>query len=184
MRFSLASPTTAAFLVVMASRLLHRNFRGLHDVHFRYGPHAALPSLQTGFLEVLQAIRRLLARPKCFRPEREWPGGYCTHGTRAPSQGTHNNRCENAIRPFVIGRKGWLFSDTVAGARASANLYSLVETAKANGVEPHAYLSRLFERLPLAKSVEHFEALLPWNLKADLPASHLRVVAKRKDAVI
>jgi len=46
-----------------------------------------------------------------------------------------NNRCENAIRPFVLGRKGWLFSDTVHGAVASANLYSLVETAKANGVE-------------------------------------------------
>ena len=39
-----------------------------------------------------------------------------------------NNRCENAIRPFVVGRKGWLFSDTVAGAKASANLFSLVET--------------------------------------------------------
>ena len=52
-----------------------------------------------------------------------------------------NNRCENAIRPFVVGRKGWLFSDTVKGAVASANLYSLVETCKANGVEPHAYLT-------------------------------------------
>ena len=56
-----------------------------------------------------------------------------------------NNRCENAIRPFVIGRNGWLFSDTVQGAVASANLYSLAETAKANGLEPHAYLSLLFE---------------------------------------
>ena len=76
-----------------------------------------------------------------------------------------NNRCENAIRPFVLGRKGWLFSDTVHGAVASANLYSLVETAKANGVEPHAYLSRLFERLPHLKTVEDYEAMLPWNLK-------------------
>ena len=75
-----------------------------------------------------------------------------------------NNRCENAIRPFVIGRKAWLFSDTVHGAKASAHLYSLVETAKANGVEPHAYLSRLFERLPHLKTVEDFEALLPWNV--------------------
>jgi hypothetical protein len=75
-----------------------------------------------------------------------------------------NNRCENAIRPFVVGRKGWMFSDTVKGAIASANLYSLVETAKANGVEPHAYLSTLFERLPYAKSVEDFEAVLPWKL--------------------
>jgi hypothetical protein len=77
-----------------------------------------------------------------------------------------NNRCENAIRPFVLGRKGWLFSDTVHGAVASANLYSLVETAKANGVEPHAYLTRLFERLPHLMTVEHYEAMLPWNLKA------------------
>jgi transposase len=76
-----------------------------------------------------------------------------------------NNRCENAIRPFVIGRKGWLFSDTVKGAIASANLYSIVETAKANGVEPHAYLSLLFARLPHAKQVEDFEALLPWNVR-------------------
>jgi len=75
-----------------------------------------------------------------------------------------NNRCENAIRPFVIGRKGWLFSDTVPGAKASANLFSLVETAKANGIEPHAYLAHLFERLPRARTVEAFEQLLPWNL--------------------
>ncbi len=75
-----------------------------------------------------------------------------------------NNRVENAIRPFVLGRKGWLFSDTVRGAIASANLFSIVETAKANAVEPHAYLARLFERLPHAKTVADFEALLPWNL--------------------
>jgi transposase len=49
-----------------------------------------------------------------------------------------NNRAENAIRPFVIGRKNWLFCDTQAGAHASANLYSIIETAKANGLEPHA----------------------------------------------
>jgi transposase len=82
-----------------------------------------------------------------------------------------NNRCENAIRPFVLGRKGWLFSDTVKGAQASANLYSLVETAKANGVEPHAYLSLLFTQLPYAKTIENFEALLPWNVKPTLFAS-------------
>jgi transposase len=84
-----------------------------------------------------------------------------------------NNRLENCIRPFVIGRKGWLFADTVPGARASANLYSLVETAKANHVEPHAYLSLLFAQLPHAKTVEDFEKLLPWNVKAALPATHL-----------
>jgi len=54
-----------------------------------------------------------------------------------------------------------MFSDTVPGAVASANLYSLVETAKANGIEPQAYLAHLFDTLPLATTVEDFEALLP-----------------------
>ena len=83
----------------------------------------------------------------------------------------HNNRCENAIRPFVVGRKGWLFSDTVKGALASANLYSLVETCKANGVEPHAYLTSLFERLPQLKTVEDYEAVLPWSAQSALRSS-------------
>lgn len=81
-----------------------------------------------------------------------------------------NNRCENAIRPFVVGRKAWLFSDTPNGAAASANLYSLVETAKANGLEPLAYLTHIYMMLPEAQRLEDFEALLPWNAKAALPA--------------
>jgi transposase len=85
-----------------------------------------------------------------------------------PAVPLDNNRCENAIRPFVVGRKNWLFSDTEAGARASANLYSLIETAKANGVEPHAYLTHLYTQLPGATRLEHFEALLPWNAKSVL----------------
>ncbi|MGE6531124.1 IS66 family transposase [Pseudomonas sp. NPDC077382] len=74
-----------------------------------------------------------------------------------------NNRAENAIRPFVIGRKNWLFSDTPKGATASAQIYSLIETAKANGREPYAWLRYILERLPAASSVESYEALLPWN---------------------
>ncbi len=76
-----------------------------------------------------------------------------------------NNAAERAIRPFVIGRKNWLFSDTPKGATASAQLYSLVETAKANGQEPYAWLRHVLERLPQASSVEDYEALLPWNCK-------------------
>jgi len=80
-----------------------------------------------------------------------------------------NNRCENAIRPFVVGRKAWLFSDTPAGAHASAVIYSLVQTAKANGLEPYTWLRRVLRDLPAANSVEAVEALLPWNLRiADL----------------
>lgn len=76
-----------------------------------------------------------------------------------------NNRSENAIRPFVVGRKAWLFSDTPAGAHASAVIYSLVQTAKANGLEPYAWLRRVLHDLPAAKSVDEVEALLPWNLR-------------------
>ncbi len=80
-----------------------------------------------------------------------------------------NNAAENAIRPFVIGRKAWLFSGSPRGARASAVLYSLIETAKANGLEPRAYLTDLFERLPKAKSEKALNDLLPMNIKiADL----------------
>jgi transposase len=75
------------------------------------------------------------------------------------------NLVENAIRPFVVGRKGWLFSDTVRGAEASANLYSLIETAKANGLEPYAYLRRVFEELPKAETLAEIELLLPHRIK-------------------
>lgn len=76
-----------------------------------------------------------------------------------------NNAAERAIRPFVIGRKNWLFSDTPTGATASAKLYSLVETTKANGQEPYACLRHALDRLPLASSVEDYEARLPWNCR-------------------
>ncbi|MCA7987885.1 transposase domain-containing protein, partial [Burkholderia vietnamiensis] len=75
-----------------------------------------------------------------------------------------NNACENSIRPFVVGRKNWLFSDTVAGAKASLNLYSLIETAKANDVDIYRYLVDLFKALPYAKTADDYEALLPWRL--------------------
>lgn len=78
-----------------------------------------------------------------------------------------NNGCENAIRPFVLGRKAWLFADTPAGATASARLYSLIETAKANGLEPYTYLARVFTDLPAAIAAEDdaaIEKLLPWNV--------------------
>lgn len=76
-----------------------------------------------------------------------------------------NNAAENAIRPFVIGRKNWLFSASQHGAISSANLYGLIETAKANGLEPYAYLKRVFTELPNATTLEQIEKLLPWSLK-------------------
>lgn len=75
-----------------------------------------------------------------------------------------NNVAENAIRPFVVGRKNWLFAGAPKGAEASATFFTLIETAKANGHEPYAYLRHIFEKLPLAETDEDYKALLPWNL--------------------
>ena len=81
-----------------------------------------------------------------------------------------NNMAENAIRPFVVGRKNWLFSGSPEGAEASAALYSLIETAKANDIEPYSYLRHIFEELPKAQSLQDYEALLPWNAKEPIEA--------------
>jgi len=75
-----------------------------------------------------------------------------------------NNPIENSTRPFCLGRRAWLFADTVGGAKASANLYSLVETCKANHVDIYRYLTDLFRALPHAKTADDYEALLPWTL--------------------
>jgi len=74
-----------------------------------------------------------------------------------------NNRAERAIKPFVIGRKNWLFANTANGANASAVLYSLIETAKANGLTPFDYLKLLMEELP--KNPIDIDRLLPWNVE-------------------
>lgn len=77
-----------------------------------------------------------------------------------------NNRAENKIRPFTVGRKNWLFSDTPAGARASAVIYSIVETAKANNLAPRDYIQYLFENLPdmeIQTHPERLDQILPWG---------------------
>lgn len=75
-----------------------------------------------------------------------------------------NAPVENAIRPFCVGRRNWLFSGSPRGAMASAILYSLIETARANGFEPYWYLRYLFKHLPSAKTDDELRALLPTNL--------------------
>ncbi|UEQ03877.1 IS66 family transposase [Halomonas profundus] len=79
-----------------------------------------------------------------------------------------NNLAENAIRPFVVGRKNWLFSHTPSGAQASAAIYSLIETAKANGLSPYDYLQHVFETLPSLND-DDLNTLLPWQWKETLP---------------
>jgi hypothetical protein len=75
-----------------------------------------------------------------------------------------NNRAENAIRPFVLGRKNWMFHGHEEGAEASCRVYSLVETAKLNAWEPWAYLNEMLGRLPLVHQTGEWESILPWNL--------------------
>ena len=77
-----------------------------------------------------------------------------------------NAMAENAIRPLALGRKNWLFSDTAAGAESSAIIFSVIETVKANGLEPWKYLRFVLGALPLCKTVGDFERLLPYNCNA------------------
>ena len=100
--------------------------------------------------------------------------GYCDDGQLHIS----NALAENAIRPFAVGRKAWLFADTTRGAHASATMYSLIETAKANQIEPRAYLCHMLERIGAADTLEKLEALLPWNV--DLPRFEKNVPAYPK----
>jgi transposase len=85
--------------------------------------------------------------------------GYCERGDLQIS----NVLAENAIRPFAVGRKAWLFADTSQGANASATCYSLIETAKANSLEPSAYIHHVLKHIADADTLEKLETLLPWN---------------------
>ncbi len=90
--------------------------------------------------------------------------GYCEDGRLNIS----NVLAENAIRPFAVGRKAWLFADTSRGAHASAACYSLIETAKANQLEPYSYIKYLLDHIGTADTVEKLEALLPWQVKMEV----------------
>jgi transposase len=68
---------------------------------------------------------------------------------------------ENAIRPFTVGRKNWLFSGSPRGAEASAGIYSIIETAKANGLKPYWYMRYLFEKLPACKDDDEIKLIMP-----------------------
>jgi transposase len=82
----------------------------------------------------------------------------------SPNLTPDNNACENAIRPFVLGRKNWLFCQSPEGAKSSCGIYTLIGTAKQNDFVPAHYLTALFEKAPLASSPDDWEKLLPWNI--------------------
>jgi transposase len=101
---------------------------------------------------------------------KQWP--QLTRCIEAGEMAIDNNVAERAIKPFVIGRKNWFFANTPAGATASARLYGLIETAKANGVEPYRYLAHVFSELPQRdlEAGDAIEDLLPWNVALPDPA--------------
>jgi len=93
-----------------------------------------------------------------------------------------NNLAENAIRPFVVGRKNWLFFDQPGGAEAGAILYSLIESAKANSLEPYQYLCYILDKLPHilpGDEDNQLKALLPYNLTRDSLEAHQREYRRR-----
>ena len=71
-----------------------------------------------------------------------------------------NNLCEQSVKPFVIGRKNWLFSNTINGAKASTTIYSIIQTAIANNLKPEKYLEFLFTQIKQGKDVAEF---VPWS---------------------
>jgi transposase len=96
------------------------------------------------------------------RNQREYMERYLEDGRLEIS----NNRAERSIKPFVIGRKNWLFANTPRGAKASAILYSIIETAKENGLNPYEYLTHIFKNAPnwnIRNNFDYLDLLMPWN---------------------
>ncbi|MPY26907.1 IS66 family transposase [Shewanella sp. YLB-07] len=77
-----------------------------------------------------------------------------------------NNRAERTVKPFVVGRKNWMFSNTASGAQASAVLYSIIETAKVNGLMPFDYINHCLTQLAIDPN--EVESLLPWNVNLNV----------------
>jgi len=136
---------------------------------YRIRQELSLPKLEAfkTWLEahVGKVMKGSLTRKAMEYTLNQWPYliGYCERGDLHIS----NVLAENAIRPFALGRKAWLFADTPQGARASATCYSLIETAKANDLEPSAYIQYVLERIAQADTLEKLEQLLPWNTELE-----------------
>ena len=74
-----------------------------------------------------------------------------------------NNIAERAIRPIAIGRKNWIFADSKAGGERATAIYSVIETAKLNGLEPQAYIADVIEKIASNWPASRWDELMPWN---------------------
>ena len=97
-----------------------------------------------------------------------WPGRICTDQSTVPEQGTHNNRIENLIRPWAIGRANWLFAGSLRAGQRAAAIMSLVRSAQLNGHDPYAYLKDVLTRLPTQRA-DKIAELLPHNWVPPVP---------------
>lgn len=168
-------PGTASKAEVALSHInkLYRIERQVKDLsdseRYRNRQQLSLPALKTfrTWLEanVSKVMKGSLTRKAMGYTLNQWDTlvGNCERGDLQIS----NVLAENAIRPFAIGRKAWLFADTTKGANASATCYSLIETAKANKLNPSAYIQHVLDRIGVADTVEKLEALLPWNVNLE-----------------
>ncbi|MEX2366180.1 MAG: IS66 family transposase [Pseudohongiellaceae bacterium] len=161
------SKTDMALSHINRLYLIEREIKTLSEAErYRIRQELSLPKL-AAFKEWLQSnvskvLKGSLTRRAMEYTLNQWDFlvGYCQRGDLQIS----NVLAENAIRPFALGRKAWLFADTRQGARASATCYSLIETAKANGLEPSAYILQVLEHIAEADTLEKLERLLPWNV--------------------
>lgn len=174
--FEVSKATKNAVSAQEAMRYIGRLYAVEHEADRKdYGPEERKAVRQREAVPILQEFKGWLDRRVDQVPPQSLLGKainyalgqwerlvrYVEDGILTPD----NNRAENAIRPFVIGRKNWLFSDTPRGAHASAALYSLIESAKANKIEPYWYLRYIFEKLPRVGSDSgDFKTLLPQYL--------------------
>jgi transposase len=117
---------------------------------------------------VLQPIRHLLVRPKCFRLGRASSVGIFTRGFNVPYQGAHNNLSERTLRMVAVGRNNWLFFGADSGGERAAIIYSLVASCKLCKIDPFAYFRDVLERINTHPASRIIELTPPhWKLLAD-----------------
>ena len=161
---------TASTVVDLIARIYHAE-KMFHKQHF--SPEQLLEARENTIRPLLNAIEEHMRAAQLKVPPssllgkavayglHQWP--YVLNYLKCPYLTPDNNVAENAIRPFVIGRKNWLFSGSPRGAAASALFYSLIESAKANGLDPQNYLWNVLTKIPTAKTEAELEALMPWK---------------------
>lgn len=146
-------------------------FRGLLSVHSRCGPHGLLASYRGLFKQCFSPFVTSWTAPCASGRSESWPGRTFTDGSTVPLQGTHNNAAERALRGVALGRGNYLFMGSDAGGQRAAAIYSLVETAKLNGLDPEGYLREVLGRIA-DHPINRIDELLPWNIgRAVVPSA-------------